>query len=88
MLRPSSSDNFPIPNPIESVRSFRLLRLGDGGLEVAGEKTPTPDSFSFENSDASNFASSPRPSRVGWSRASSGGVSRLSSVADKPESAI
>ena len=61
----SLSDSFPIPNPIGSVRNSRLLRAGDGGLEEAGEKTPTPDNFSLENSDASNLASSPKPSRVG-----------------------
>jgi len=35
--------------------------VGDDAREVAGENTPTPDSFSLENSESSNPESSPNP---------------------------
>jgi hypothetical protein len=61
--------------------------VGDGGREVAGENTPTPDSFSLENSDWSNAESSANPldssSAVSLM---SGDVAMLSSVADTTES--
>ena len=35
--------------------------MGDGAREVAGEKTPTPDSFSLENIESSNPEKSANP---------------------------
>jgi len=61
--------------------------VGDGGREVAGENTPTPDSLSLENSDSSNAERSANP--LDSSSAVSlraGEVAMLSSAADTTES--
>jgi hypothetical protein len=55
--------------------------VGDDAREVAGENTPTPDSFSLENIDSSNPANSANPllSSCG-TPIESGGVPLLSSL--------
>lgn len=59
----SGSTSISPPFGVERGRGLNPLRLmvGDGGREVAGEKTPTPDSFSLEKMETSSLESSARP---------------------------
>jgi len=64
--------------------------VGDGGREVAGEKTPTPESFSLENMESSSPESSAKAfdssSAVLVSQRSGGVVGLLASAVDAAES--
>jgi len=62
--------------------------VGDGGREVAGEKTPTPESFSLENMESSSPESSAKAfdSSSAVSQRSGGVVALLASAVDAAES--
>lgn len=63
--------------------------MGDGGRDVAGENTPTPDSFSLENMESSSPKSSAKPfdsSCAVVSLGSGGVVVLLASAVDVTES--
>lgn len=51
--------------------------MGDGGREVAGENTPTPESFSLENIESSSPEKSANPFNSFAASLRSGGVAPL-----------
>lgn len=80
-----------------SSTKFLLVIVGDGGLDAAGEKTPTPDSFKLFSSDVKyargwegvNMLSRGRVSllpKVDWERSRS--VSWSDSVAISEEGVV
>jgi hypothetical protein len=86
IVSPKSSGN-KFNSPPKLWNGLIRLRVGDEAREVAGEKTPTPDSFSLENNESSNPESSANPllsSSV--TPLESGGVTLLASegVSKKP----
>jgi hypothetical protein len=82
--RSSGSTSNPLPQLLDSLNTLRRLRVGDGAREVAGEKTPTPDSFSLENIESSSAEKSanPLPSSCVTPLQSGGVLPLLSSLVD------